>query len=85
MSPRKVMTGNGTASGKTASGKRKWQTKVEAGWQEPAYMSPERLAAAEGPINQAEAYGVRVVTAKEEGKVASGEKYWRLMRSASLT
>ena len=38
-----------------------------------------QLAAADEPVNQAEAYEVRVVTAPDEGKVAPGEKYWRLV------
>ena len=31
------------------------------------------------PVNQAEAYEVRVVTAPDEGKVAPGQMYWRLV------
>ncbi len=36
-------------------------------------------AAADEPVNQAEGYDVRVVTAPDEGKVAPGGKYWRLV------
>ncbi len=78
MSPRKATAANGTANRTRANGKQKSRradkTPIPA-------SSP---AAAAEPVNQAEAYGVRVVTAQAEGKVAPGEKYWRLVRVRHL-
>jgi hypothetical protein len=85
MSPRKAKTANGRPTGNGASAQRKSRRAAKT-----ADLAPEPLAETKPisrgePVNQAEAYGVRVVTAQEEGKVAPGGKYWRLVRVRHLS